>query len=131
MIQTRNNYDKDVFNGDLGTIAAVNTMEGSVEVDFDGRLVRFERLEVADLLPAYAISVHKSQGSEYPVVVFPLMKQHYMMLQRNLVYTGLTRARKKVFFVGDPAAYAMAIRNDKTLARRTDLIRKLAQATST
>ncbi|MGE4551370.1 MAG: ATP-dependent RecD-like DNA helicase, partial [Opitutales bacterium] len=130
VIQTRNNYDKDVFNGDLGTIAAVNTMEGSVEVDFEGRPIRFERLEVADLQPAYAISVHKSQGSEYPVVVFPLMKQHYMMLQRNLVYTGLTRARKKVFFVGDPAAYAMAIRNDKTLARHTDLIRKLALATS-
>jgi len=74
--------------------------------------------------------VHKSQGSEYPIVVFPLMKQHYMMLQRNLVYTGLTRAKKKVFFVGDPAAYAMAIRNDKTLARRTDLIRKLRLATS-
>lgn len=130
VIQTRNNYDKDVFNGDLGTISAVNTMEGSVEVDFEGRSVLFERLEVSDLQPAYAISVHKSQGSEYPVVVFPLMKQHYMMLQRNLVYTGLTRARKKVFFVGDPAAYAMAIRNDKTLVRRTDLIRKLIKATA-
>ncbi len=130
VIQTRNNYDKDIFNGDLGVIAAVNTMEGSVEVDFEGRPILFERLEVADLQPAYAISVHKSQGSEYPVVVFPLLKQHYMMLQRNLIYTGLTRAKKKVFFVGDPAAYAMAIRNDKTLARRTDLIRKLSLATS-
>ena len=130
VIQTRNNYDKDVFNGDLGAISGVNTMEGSVEVDFEGRIVSYERLEVADLQPAYAISVHKSQGSEYPIVVFPLMKQHYMMLQRNLVYTGLTRAKKKVFFVGDPAAYAMAIRNDKTLARRTDLIRKLRLATS-
>jgi len=130
VIQTRNNYDKDVFNGDLGAISGVNTMEGSVEVDFEGRVVSYERLEVADLQPAYAISVHKSQGSEYPIVVFPLMKQHYMMLQRNLVYTGLTRAKKKVFFVGDPAAYAMAIRNNKTLARRTDLIRKLRLATS-
>ena len=130
VIQTRNNYDKDVFNGDLGVISAVDTVAGSVTVDFDGRPVTFERLEVSDLQPAYAISVHKSQGSEYPVVVFPLLKQHYMMLRRNLVYTGLTRARKKVFFVGDPAAYAMAIRNDKTLARRTDLIRKLRLATS-
>ncbi|MFP6854293.1 MAG: ATP-binding domain-containing protein, partial [Opitutales bacterium] len=68
---------------------------------------------------------------EYPVVVLPLLKQHYMMLQRNLVYTGLTRAKKKVIFVGDPSAYAMAIRNDKTLARRTDLIRKLTLATAT
>ena len=101
-----------------------------MEVDFEGRLILFERLEVADLQPAYAISVHKSQGSEYPIVVFPLMKQHYMMLQRNLVYTGLTRARQKVILVGDPAAYAMAISNDKTLARRTDLIRKLQLVTS-
>ena len=85
----------------------------------------YERMEVTDLQPAYAISVHKSQGSEYPVVIFPLLKQHFMMLQRNLVYTGLTRAKKKVIFVGDPAAYAMAIRNDKTLERHTDLIRKL------
>jgi exodeoxyribonuclease V alpha subunit len=105
-------------------------MASTVEVDFDGRAVSFERLEVADLQPAYAISVHKSQGSEYPVVVFPLLKQHYMMLQRNLVYTGLTRAKRKVIFVGDPTAFAMAIRNDKTLARRTDLIRKLEQVLS-
>ncbi|MBT4667135.1 MAG: ATP-dependent RecD-like DNA helicase [Opitutae bacterium] len=130
VIQTRNNYDKDVFNGDLGTITSVDTMAGSVEVDFEGRAVSFERLEVADLQPAYAISVHKSQGSEYPVVVFPLLKQHYMMLQRNLVYTGLTRAKRKVIFVGDPTAFAMAIRNDKTLARRTDLIRKLEHVLS-
>jgi exodeoxyribonuclease V alpha subunit len=131
VIQTRNNYDKDVFNGDMGTITSVDTVAGVVEVDFEGRSIRFERLEMADLQPAYAISVHKSQGSEYPVVVLPLLKQHYMMLQRNLVYTGLTRAKKKVIFVGDPSAYAMAIRNDKTLARRTDLIRKLTLATAT
>ena len=130
VIQTRNNYDKDVFNGDLGVISAVDTIANSVTVDFDGRPTTFERLEVSDLQPAYAISVHKSQGSEYPVVVFPLLKQHFMMLRRNLVYTGLTRARKKVIFVGDPAAFAMAVRNDKTLARRTDLIRKLRLATS-
>ncbi len=125
VIQTRNNYDKNIFNGDLGIITAVHPTEDSMEVDFDGQSIRFARREVASLQPAYAISVHKSQGSEYPVVVFPLLKQHCMVLQRNLIYTGLTRAKKKVFFVGDPAAYAMAIRNNKTLARRTDLIRKL------
>ena len=125
VIQTRNNYDKDVFNGDMGIVDAVDTLNGKVDILFDDRRITYERMEVTDLQPAYAISVHKSQGSEYPVVIFPLLKQHFMMLQRNLVYTGLTRAKKKVIFVGDPAAYAMAIRNDKTLIRQTDLIRKL------
>ena len=95
-----------------------------LEIEFDGKLVNYERMEITDLQPAYAISVHKSQGSEYPIVIFPLLKQHFMMLQRNLVYTGLTRAKKKVIFVGDPAAYAMAIRNNKTLSRQTDLVGK-------
>jgi len=125
VIQTRNNYDKDVFNGDMGIIDSVDTLNGKVEILFEERRVTYERMEVTDLQPAYAISVHKSQGSEYPAVIFPLLKQHFMMLQRNLVYTGLTRAKKKVVFVGDPAAYAMAIKNDKTLVRQTDLIRKL------
>jgi exodeoxyribonuclease V alpha subunit len=125
VIQTRNNYDKDVFNGDMGIIESVDTMNGKVDIDFEGKKVSYQRMEVTDLQPAYAISVHKSQGSEYPVVIFPLLKQHFMMLQRNLVYTGLTRAKKKVIFVGDPAAYGMAIRNDKTLVRQTDLVRKL------
>ena len=125
VIQTRNNYDKDVFNGDMGIIDSVDTLNGKVEILFEERRVIYERMEVTDLQPAYAISVHKSQGSEYPAVIFPLLKQHFMMLQRNLVYTGLTRAKKKVVFVGDPAAYAMAIKNDKTLVRQTDLIRKL------
>ena len=128
VIQTRNNYDKDVFNGDLGIIRKVDSINGVLEIDFDDRQVQYERMEVTDLQPAYAISIHKSQGSEYPVVIFPLLKQHFMMLQRNLVYTGLTRAKKKVFFVGDPAAYAMAIRNNKTTARQTDLIRKFDHA---
>ena len=125
VIQTRNNYDKDVFNGDMGVIDSVDSMNGKVEILFDDRRVMYERMEVTDLQPAYAISIHKSQGSEYPVVVFPILKQHFMMLQRNLVYTGLTRAKNKVVFVGDPAAYAMAIKNHKTLVRKTDLIRKL------
>ena len=127
VIQIRNNYDKDVFNGDLGIISKVDSINGILEIEFDNRLVKYERMEVTDLQPAYAISVHKSQGSEYPIVIFPLLKQHFMMLQRNLVYTGLTRAKKKVYFVGDPAAFAMAIRNNKTTERKTDLIRKLSK----
>ena len=125
VIQTRNNYDKDVFNGDLGIIEKVDTINGSLEINFEGRLISYVRMEATDLQPAYAISVHKSQGSEYPLVIFPILKQHFMMLQRNLVYTGLTRAKKKVVFVGDPAAYSMAIRNDKPMVRQTDLIRKI------
>ena len=109
----------------MGIIDSVDTLNGKVEILFEERRVTYERMEVTDLQPAYAISVHKSQGSEYPAVIFPLLKQHFMMLQRNLVYTGLTRAKKKVVFVGDPAAYAMAIKNDKTLVRQTDLVRKL------
>ena len=128
VIQTRNNYDKDVFNGDMGIIEAVDTLNGKVDIDFEGKKVSYQRMEITDLQPAYAISVHKSQGSEYPVVIFPLLKQHFMMLQRNLVYTGLTRAKRKVVFVGDPAAYGMAIRNDKTLVRKTDLVRKLKES---
>ena len=128
VIQTRNNYDKDVFNGDMGIIEAVDTLNGKVDIDFEGKKVSYQRMEITDLQPAYAISVHKSQGSEYPVVIFPLLKQHFMMLQRNLVYTGLTRAKRKVVFVGDPAAYGMAIRNDKTLVRQTDLVRKLKES---
>jgi len=124
VIQTRNNYDKDVFNGDLGVIQRVDSINGVLEIEFEGKRITYERMEVTDLQPAYAISVHKSQGSEYPVVIFPLLKQHFMMLQRNLVYTGLTRAKRKVIFVGDPAAYAMAIRNNKTVDRKTDLVRK-------
>jgi len=127
VIQTRNNYDKDVFNGDMGIIDSVDSINGKIEILFEGRRIIYERMEITDLQPAYAISVHKSQGSEYPVVIFPLLKQHFMMLQRNLVYTGLTRAKKKVIFVGDPAAYAMAIRNNKTLVRQTDLIRKILE----
>lgn len=130
VIQSRNNYDKDVFNGDLGIIQKVDSLNGVLEIDFEGRIIKYERMEVTDLQPAYAISVHKSQGSEYPVVIFPILKQHFMMLQRNLVYTGLTRAKKKVVFVGDPAAYAMAIRNNKTVTRQTDLIRKLKELSS-
>ena len=118
-----NNLDSNVTV--TGTFVLNPFDEGKIEINFDGRKICYERMEITDLQPAYAISVHKSQGSEYPVVIFPLMKQHFMMLQRNLVYTGLTRAKRKVIFVGDPAAYAMAIRNDKTLERQTDLVRKI------
>ena len=97
-------------------------------VDFAGESVEFTKSELGELQLAYAISIHKSQGSEYPIVIIPLLKEHYMMLQRNLVYTGITRARTKVYLVGSVDAYAMAVNNHKTEVRRTHLPTRLRQA---
>jgi exodeoxyribonuclease V alpha subunit len=126
VIQLRNNYDKNLFNGDIGTIRNVDTENATMEAEFDGDAHTFERSEFTDLALAYAISIHKSQGSEYPVVIVPLLKGHFMMLQRNLIYTAITRGRKKVFVVGEPAAYAMAVRNSESKQRLTHLREKLA-----
>ncbi len=125
VIQTRNNYDKGIFNGDMGRVIALDPAGGNLTADFDGKNIVFERSEMIDLQPAFAISVHKSQGSEFPIVVLPLLNQHFLLLQRNLLYSALTRGRKKVFIVGDPAAYAMAVRNKESATRRTDLQRKI------
>ncbi|MGF1485475.1 MAG: ATP-dependent RecD-like DNA helicase [Opitutales bacterium] len=125
VMQFRNNYDKNIFNGDLGIVTAVSPEAGTLAARFDDVVHDFDRGELNDLNTAYAVSVHKSQGSEFPVVVMPLVRQHYIMLQRNLLYTGITRARRKVFLVGDPSAYAMAVRNRETAQRQTDLRRKL------
>lgn len=125
VIQLRNNYDKNLFNGDIGTVRETDPEEGSMLIDFDGEEHLFSRGDVGDLSLAYCISIHKSQGSEYPVVVIPLLKAHFMMLQRNLLYTGITRGRKKVFLVGEPAAYSMAVRNSEAKERCTHLRQKL------
>jgi exodeoxyribonuclease V alpha subunit len=126
VIQLRNNYDKNLFNGDIGCVVGVDADAGTLEADFDGDRHAFERGELGDLALAYAISIHKSQGSEYPVVVVPLLKAHFMMLQRNLLYTAITRGRKKVFLVGEPAAYSMAVRNAESKLRLTHLREKIA-----
>lgn len=125
IIQTRNNYEKQIFNGDQGKIKVVNLESGTMAAEFDGKTLDFDRSELADLQLAYATTVHKAQGSEFPVVVLPLLKQQYMLLQRNLLYTALTRGRKKVFLVGDPAAYAMAVRNKESAHRCTALRQKI------
>lgn len=125
VIQNRNNYDKGIFNGDLGKIISVDTENNNLTIDFEGQFVELERMELGDLSLAYAISIHKSQGSEFPIVIIPLLKQHFIMLQRNLLYTGITRGRKKVFLVGDPTAYAMAVNNIKNTIRQTGLLQKL------
>ncbi len=125
VIQLRNNYDKALFNGDIGTIVAVDPDAGTLDAKFDHDTHTFERGEFNDLALAYAISIHKSQGSEYPVVIVPLLKAHFMMLQRNLIYTAITRGKKKVFLVGEPAAYAMAVRNAESKTRCTHLREKI------
>lgn len=126
IIQLRNNYDKNLFNGDIGTIIAVHPERSTLEAEFDGDRHTFDRGDLGELALAYAISIHKSQGSEYPVVIIPLLKAHFMMLQRNLLYTAITRGRKKVFIVGEPAAYAMAVRNNESKQRYTHLREKIA-----
>lgn len=119
VIQTRNNYDKNVFNGDIGIVTGLDGVNGLLDVDFEGNAVSYDKSEMIDLQLAYAVSIHKSQGSEYPVVVIPLLKAHFMMLQRNLIYTAVTRGKKKIIIVGEPAAYAMAVRNSDAKARCT------------
>jgi exodeoxyribonuclease V alpha subunit len=130
VIQLRNNYDKNLFNGDIGVVVSVDPEAGQVSADFDGERHTFTRGEMGDLSLAYAISIHKSQGSEYPVVIVPILKAHFMMLQRNLLYTAVTRGRRKVFIVGEPAAYAMAVRNGESKLRVTHLREKLAASTA-
>lgn len=126
VMQIRNNYDKDVFNGDIGRIRRIDQEAQEVQIDFDGRVVKYDFGELDELVLAYAISIHKSQGSEYPAVVFPLLTQHYMMLQRNLLYTAVTRARKLVVIVGSMKALAIAIKNNRTQSRFTLLKERLS-----
>jgi exodeoxyribonuclease V alpha subunit len=121
VIQLRNNYEKNIFNGDLGTVYHFNPNLGTVFVNFNSESVELSRSDLDDITLAYAISIHKSQGSEFPIVVIPLLTQHYVMLQRNLLYTAITRGRNKVFIVGDPKAYNLAINNKKSITRTTGL----------
>jgi len=111
VMQIENDYDKDVYNGDIGMIEDVDLDEGELAVNFDGRSVTFLFGELDTLVPAYAATIHKSQGSEYPAVVIPVMTQHYAMLQRNLIYTGVTRGKKLVVLVGQTRAVAIAVKN--------------------
>lgn len=125
VMQIRNNYDKDVFNGDWGRIRNLDMELQELAVEFDGRTVAYEFSELDELVLAYAVSVHKAQGSEYPAVILPLLTQHYVMLQRNLLYTAITRARKLAVIVGTKKALAIAVRNDRMLHRHTLLRERL------
>jgi exodeoxyribonuclease V alpha subunit len=125
VMQIRNNYEKDVYNGDMGRITAVDLEMHQVSALFDGRAVVYDFLELDELVHAYAISVHKSQGSEFPAVVIPLLTSHYMMLQRNLLYTAVTRARRLAVLVGQSKAISIAVRNGKVAERYTGLTERL------
>jgi len=121
VMQIRNNYEKDVFNGDIGTIININTEDRELTVNFDGNPVVYDATELDELVLAYATTIHKSQGSEYPIVVMPVLMTHYVMLQRNLIYTGVTRAKKVLIIVGSKKALAMAVRNMTVQKRNTQL----------
>ena len=125
VIQTENNYDKDVFNGDIGQIVKIDLVEREVVVRFDQREVVYDYGELDEVSLAYAITIHKSQGSEFPAVVIPLAMQQYMLLQRNLVYTGITRGKKLVVLVGQRKALGMAVRNNRTENRFSGLLARL------
>ena len=121
VMQIRNNYDKDVFNGDIGRITQIRYEDDEVIVSFEDRAVTYDFSELDEIVLAYAVSVHKSQGSEYPVVVFPVLTQHYILLQRNLIYTAVTRGKNLVVMVGSLKALSIGVNNNKTQQRYTRL----------
>jgi len=128
VMQIRNNYQKEVFNGDIGRVVGIDPEEQKLLVRFEDRVVDYEWSDLEELVLAYAISIHKSQGSEYPAVVVPIMSQHYVMLQRNLLYTAITRAKKLVVVVGSRRAISMAVRNNRVQHRNTGLAARLSMA---
>src|SRR5258706_6671904 len=130
-MQIENDYDKDVYNGDVGYIDTVDTDAGELTASFDTQSVTYGFGELDALIPAYAASIHKSQGSEYPAVVIPVMTQHYPMLQRNLLYTGVTRGKKLVVLVGQKKAVAIAVRNVSGRRRWSKLSEWLASRRAT
>jgi exodeoxyribonuclease V alpha subunit len=124
-MQIRNNYDKEIFNGDIGTIQALDQECQEVRIKVDGRMLVYEYHELDELVTAYAVSIHKAQGSDYEAVVIPLLTQHYVMLQRNLIYTAVTRGRKLVVLIGSKKALGMAINNATSRQRYTALSQRL------
>ena len=128
VMQAVNDYDRDVYNGDIGRVAAINPVEQTLVVTIDGRPVVYDWGEADELVHAFAVSVHKSQGSEYPAVVIPMLTQHYLMLQRNLLYTAISRAKRLVVLVGTRRALAIAVRNNKVRQRHSGLGVRLREA---
>jgi exodeoxyribonuclease V alpha subunit len=127
VIQTENNYEKEVFNGDVGTIEQIDPIEHEVAIRFEDRLVKYDYGELGEISLAYAVTVHKSQGSEFPAVVIPVATQQYMLLHRNLIYTGITRGKALVVVIGQRRALRMAISNNRTQRRYSGLLEALQQ----
>jgi exodeoxyribonuclease V alpha subunit len=125
VMQIRNNYEKNVFNGDIGTISAIDREARTASIRFDGADVEYDQSELDELALAYAVTVHKSQGSEYPIVICPVTTQHFMMLQKNLLYTAITRAKRAMILVGSKKALAIAVKNKKSALRNTLLSERL------
>jgi len=125
VIQTENDYKKEVFNGDIGTIEKIDPVEHEVSIKFDDRLVTYDFGELDEVSLAYAVTIHKSQGSEFPAVVIPVAMQHYMLLQRNLIYTGITRAKRLLVVIGQKKALGLAVRNDRSHKRYSGLLSSL------
>ena len=128
VMQIRNNYDKDIYNGDIGQITKIDHEIQEITINFEGREINYEFSELDEIVLSYAISIHKSQGSEYPAILIPILTQHYMMLQRNLLYTAITRGKKLVVLVGSKKAIAIAVRNNQPLKRYTLLKSRLQTA---
>jgi len=126
VMQIKNNYEKEVFNGDIGKIIGVDTELQEVKISFEGVNVVYEYSDLDELVSAYAVSIHKSQGSDYPVVIIPILTQHYIMLQRNLIYTGITRGKRLVLLIGTKKALAIAVNNAKITQRLTSLKKRLS-----
>ncbi len=125
VIQTENNYKKEVFNGDIGIIEKIDPVEQELSIRFDDRLVPYEFGELDEVSLAYAVTIHKAQGSEFPAVVIPVAMQHFMLLQRNLIYTGITRAKRLLVMVGQRKALGIAVRNDQSHNRYSGLLSRL------
>ena len=125
VMQIRNNYDKDVFNGDIGRITWIDTENQELIITFDDREIIYDYPDLDEIVLAYAVSVHKSQGSEYPAVIVPILTQHYVLLQRNLIYTAVTRGKNLVVLVGTRKALAIGVKNDRTEKRYTYLEHRL------
>jgi exodeoxyribonuclease V alpha subunit len=130
VIQTENNYEKEVFNGDIGTVESIDSIDQEVVIRFDNRPVPYDFGELDEVSLAYAVTVHKAQGSEFPAVVIPLATQQYMLLQRNLIYTGVTRGKKLVVLIGQRKALRIAVSNNKTQRRYSGLLEALTEGGS-
>jgi exodeoxyribonuclease V alpha subunit len=126
VIQTENDYKKEVFNGDIGTIERIDPVEQELSIRFDDKLVQYEFGELDEVSLAYAVTIHKSQGSEFQAVVIPVAMQHYMLLQRNLIYTGITRAKQLLVVVGQRKALGVAVRNEQSRKRYSGLLSSLS-----